>query len=87
MPALLSDRAFLLVCDQRTSLGVVKAGRSEAVCPVVRIVSQVADAEEAALLSRQAALKLGCDATQALDRGAAIGGGGAATPISLTRPR
>jgi hypothetical protein len=31
---------------------------------VVRIVSQVADAEEAALVSREAALKLGFDATQ-----------------------
>lgn len=31
---------------------------------VVRIVSQVADVEEAALLSREAALKLGFDATQ-----------------------
>jgi hypothetical protein len=31
---------------------------------VVKIVSQVADAQEAALLSREAALKLGFDATQ-----------------------
>jgi hypothetical protein len=31
---------------------------------VVRIVSQVTDAQEAALLSRKAALKLGFDATQ-----------------------
>jgi len=31
---------------------------------VVKIVSQVGDAQEAALLSREAALKLGFDATQ-----------------------
>ena len=31
---------------------------------IVRIVSQVTDAQEAALLSREAALKLGFDATQ-----------------------
>jgi hypothetical protein len=50
MPALLPDRPFLA--------GLRLFAR------VVRIVSHVADAEEAALLSRQAALKLGFDATQ-----------------------
>jgi hypothetical protein len=38
---------------------------------IVTIVSQVTDAQEAALLSREAALKLGFDATQ--DRGAMSG--------------
>jgi hypothetical protein len=45
-------------CEWATPAGAALFAR------VVRIVSQVGDAEEAALLSREAALKLGFDATQ-----------------------